>query len=147
LRSNGIDEKNNVIKSSAYFNETKEFFARSRFNYIQNHLPEFTAENLEQALIQAIKKQEEVEGIKSVTYEQKKEVYDSGELDFDKIVAEINELGKKFQAAKRLVECTEIIERHIGKNKKIKECTKSQVEALSLILDEIKELPQPQVEA
>ncbi|KOS00963.1 AAA family ATPase, partial [Paenibacillus polymyxa] len=77
VRSNGIDEKNQVIKSSAFLAETDKFFARSRFDYIQTGLKEFTAEALEEAIIKAIEKQEQVEGIKAVTYEEQKETLKS----------------------------------------------------------------------
>lgn len=73
LSSNGVDEDRKVIKSSAWLAETEEHFARSRFDYIDTYLPEFTAENLEKAIIEAVERQEQAEGIVAVTYEEQKQ--------------------------------------------------------------------------
>lgn len=67
VRSNGVDEANRVIKSSAYLAETDKFFARSRFDYIDTYIEEFTAENLEATIIKGIERQEQAEGIPAVT--------------------------------------------------------------------------------
>lgn len=140
LTSNGVDENNQVIKSSAWFAETDKFFARTKFDYMTTYLKEFTAENLEKAIIEAIEKQEEAEGIKAVTYEEQKEIYQSEELNFEELVQQINEIGTKLAEEDRVEEVVDIIEKYLGKGKKVSEAKKNQVEILAVILDELKDL-------
>jgi hypothetical protein len=138
--SNGVDENGKVIKSSAWLAETDKFFARSRFDYIDTYLEEFTAEALEEAIIKAIERQEKVEGIKAVSFEEQKAKYESEKLDYDELMAEIKEVGKALHEQGRTDEVTEIVERHLGKGRKVTECSKSQVQVMAIILDELKEL-------
>ncbi|WP_341323464.1 ATP-binding protein [Solibacillus sp. FSL H8-0523] len=140
LQSNGIDENNKVIKSSAWFAETPEFFARSRFDYMTTFIPEFTAENLEAAIAEGIRLQEEAEGIVAVSYNEQKESYQSEALDFDAIFSEINEIGNRLASSGYLDELLESVERHLGKGKKVGDVKPSQVDLLSLLLIEVKEL-------
>ena len=139
VRSNGVDEKGNVIKSSAFLAETDEFFARSRFDYIRTTLPEFTAEALEKAIIEAIEAQEQAEGIKAVTYEEQKETLSTGELNFDELKKEIIAVGKKLHQNNKGVIVNEIIEEHLGKGKKVTDFVKSQVQVMSVVLDALKD--------
>ncbi|WP_336761461.1 ATP-binding protein [Paenibacillus sp. USHLN196] len=139
VRSNGTDEKNQVIKSSAFMAETDKFFARSRFDYIQTGLQEFTAEALEEAIVRAIEKQEEIEGITAVTYDEQKETLTGEELEFDKLKAKIIEYGKKLHANDKGSIVNEIIENNLGKDKKVTDFVKSQVEVMAVVLDELKD--------
>lgn len=141
VQSNGVDEDGRVIKSSAYLAETDEFFARSRFDYIDTYLEEFTAENLEKAIKEAIKRQKEIEGEDVVvSYEEQQKRYQSDELDYDKLMKEIREIGVKLNKQNRLEEVNRIVEKHLGKDKKVTECTRDQVEVMDIILDDLKEL-------
>jgi glycerol-3-phosphate cytidylyltransferase-like family protein len=137
VRSNGTDDKNQVIKSSAYLAETSEFFARSRFDYIQTVLPEFTAEALEEAIIKAIERQEEVEGIKAVTYVEQKETLKSQTLNFDQLKTDIISAGKLLHSKNKGDVVTEIIENGLGKGKKVTDFTKNHVEMMVGVLDEL----------
>ncbi|QWU14333.1 AAA domain-containing protein [Paenibacillus sophorae] len=137
VRSNGTDEKNQVIKSSAFLAETDKFFARSRFDYIQTGLQEFTAEALEEAIIKAIERQEEVEGIKAVSYNEQKETLKSEVLDFEKLKAEIIAAGKLLHSNNKGDVVTEIIENGLGKGKKVTDFTKNHVEMMVGVLDEL----------
>ena len=140
LTSNGIDEEGKVIKSSAWFAETDEFFARSRFDYIDTHLQEFTAENLEKVIAKAIERQEEVEGITAVTYEEQKESFTSEKLDYEELMEEIKQTGGKLHKAGKLESLQEVVEKHLGVDAKVTDCTKNQVETMSVILDDLKDL-------
>ncbi len=140
LTSNGVDEEGNVVPSSAWFAETEKYFARSKFDYMITHIETFSAENLEKALVEAIEKQEEIEGVKAVTFQEQNEIYKSEELDFDKLVAEINQLGTQLAELERVEEVIEVIEKHLGKGKKVSEAKKTQVEVLAVILDDLKDL-------
>ncbi|RAP14845.1 ATP-binding protein [Bacillus velezensis] len=140
LSSNGVDEDRKVIKSSAWLAETDEHFARSRFDYIDTYLPEFTAENLEKAIIQAVERQEKAEGIVAVTYEEQKQNNASEELDYDSLMEQIKEVGIKLNEEGRLEEVNEITEKHLGKGVKVTECSRKQVNVMSVILDDLKDL-------
>ncbi|GJI61735.1 ATP-binding protein [Bacillus velezensis] len=140
LSSNGVDEDRKVIKSSAWLAETEEHFARSRFDYIDTYLPEFTAENLEKAIIEAVERQEEAEGIVAVTYEEQKQNNASEELDYDSLMDQIKEVGIKLNGEGRLEEVNEITEKHLGKGVKVTECSRKQVNVMSVILDDLKDL-------
>ncbi|MFO1442947.1 ATP-binding protein [Bacillus sp. Bva_UNVM-123] len=140
LTSNGIDEDGKVIKSSAWFAETDEFFARSRFDYMDTYLEEFTAENLEKVIAEGIKKQEEAEGITAVTYQEQKESYQSEELDYDQLMEEIKEIGVRMVEGDKADKLQDVVEHHLGIGKKVTECKKGQVQVMSLILDDLKEL-------
>ncbi|XWU17510.1 ATP-binding protein [Bacillus subtilis] len=140
LSSNGVDEDRKVIKSSAWLAETEEHFARSRFDYIDTYLPEFTAENLEKAIIEAVERQEQVEGIVAVTYEEQKQNNASEELDFNSLMDQIKEIGMKLNEEGRLEEVNEITEKHLGKGVKVTECSRKQVGVMSVILDDLKDL-------
>ncbi|KAF6620510.1 ATP-binding protein [Paenibacillus sp. EKM102P] len=137
LRSNGTDEKNQVIKSSAFLAETDKFFARSRFDYIQTGLREFTAEALEEAIIKAIEKQEEVEGIKAVTYEEQKETLKSQDLNFEELKTNIIAAGRFLHECGKGDTVTDIIENGLGKGKKVTDFTKNHVEMMVGVLDEL----------
>ncbi|MCP1459548.1 ATP-binding protein [Bacillus amyloliquefaciens] len=140
LSSNGVDEDRKVIKSSAWLAETDEHFARSRFDYIDTYLPEFTAENLEKAIIQAVERQEKAEGIVAVTYEEQKQNNASEELDYNSLMEQIKEVGIKLNEEGRLEEVNEITEKHLGKGVKVTECSRKQVNVMSVILDDLKDL-------
>lgn len=140
LEFGGIDEDGKVIKSSAWFAETDKFFARSRFDYIDTYLPEFTAENLEKAISEAIARQEEAEGIEAVSYEEQQGTYESEKLDFEAIRDEVNEIGNKLATSGHLDELLELVEKHLGKGKKVAEAKPSQVELLSLLLLDVRDL-------
>ncbi|ALS22191.1 ATP-binding protein [Paenibacillus naphthalenovorans] len=139
LKSNGVDDKGNVIKSSAYLAETPEYFARSRFDYIDTYIEEYTAENLENVIIKAIEKQEKKDGIKAVSFVQQRETKISEELDFETVYNETIATCKELASKDSLETVTEIIEEHLGKGKKVSDCTKSQVGILSLILDDLRD--------
>ncbi|MCY9166537.1 ATP-binding protein [Bacillus atrophaeus] len=140
LSSNGVDEDRKVIKSSAWLAETDEHFARSRFDYIDTYLPEFTAENLEKAIVEAVERQEQAEGIVAVTYEEQKQNNASEELDYDSLMEQIKEVGIKLNGEGRLEEVNEITEKHLGKGVKVTECSRKQVNVMSVILDDLKDL-------
>lgn len=140
LSSQGIDEDGKVINSSATFAETPEAFARSRFEHMRTHIDNYTAENLEKVIIEAIEKQEEADGVKAVSYEEQKESFTSDELVYEDLMQEIKDTGNAIAKADKLEELNDLIEKHLGQGAKITECKKGQEEVMSVILDEMKEL-------
>lgn len=124
----------------------------TRFQYMEPRIS-FSYKSLIDALNAAIDKEEEVSGPNAVTEE--RIIEESKELNFDDLLKEFNNLvinipgsadtglttpeGRHFSEywAPRI---TEITTKYLGTGKKVSQCTRGQVEQLSLIIDEMKEL-------
>lgn len=139
LKSNGVDEDGHVIPSSAYLAETDKWFARSRFETTPTYIPVWSAEAFEEAVNKGIEGLEKEKGVKAVTYQEQKAQNTSKEYDYDETMNEIQEIGQKFVDADKLDILTEIVEDTLGKGKKVSECTKKQIEAMVIILDNLKD--------
>lgn len=139
INSNGVNEKGEVIKSSAYCYENSNFFARSRFECCNPIIQEFTAENLINTIKEAVIKQAEKDGAQVVSYKEQREQNTTETEDFDTVMNEIQELGNKFVEAERVEELTEIIEGVLGPGGKVSNCTKKQLSAVIIIRDEMKQ--------
>ena len=155
LKSNGVDAEGKVIKSSGYLAETKEFFARARIEYTPTYLKEFTVESLTAAIQEGINKKRELENATVTSFEEQQKLNEVEELDFDALRTEFNtiianipgstdtdcvtEEGKKFKEywTPKIIQITE---KHLGKGARVSKCTENHAEALSLIIDDIKEL-------
>lgn len=137
VKSNGVDEKGKPVKSSGYFFQTKEFFARSRFEYCPEKIEIFSAENLEKAIAEAIQKEEELNGATVVSYEEQKAMNISVEENFEDVMVQVQSFGKAFIDKGVGKALTDIIESVLGKDKKVSECTDKQLDALIVIRDEL----------
>lgn len=139
LRSNGVDEEGKSLLSSAYLAETEEFFARTRFSYMDTYIEEFTAENFIDTIIEGIKRQNEAEGFDSVSFEEQQEIYSQEEEDFSDVVDEIKELfGRMSELGEEAVErYATIVEEHLGEDVAVSEATERQIEALKCIRDDL----------
>lgn len=124
-----------------------------RFQYIEPKIP-FGYQNLVDALNAAIDKEEEIAGKDAVTSE-KIHYEENKELDFDELTKEFNNIianipgstdtAQTTQEGKDFIEywvprITEITNKYLGNGKKVSQCSRGQVEQLSLIVDELKEL-------
>lgn len=119
--------------------------AGGRFKYIQKEIGT-DYQDLVNALNQAIDKEAEVKGSNLVTNE--REVTVKTDLDYDNLMNKFNGIIEKlidstnqeeFQTkwSPRIVQITE---RYLGKGKKVSQCTRDQVEMLSLIVADLEEL-------
>lgn len=139
LKSNGVDDEGRVIPSSAYLAETNEFFARSRFDTTPTYLPVWSAEALEEAVNIGIEGKEKESGVKAVSYEEQKAQNTSVSYDYDEVMDQLQEVGQKFAGAGKMDELTEIVEETLGRGKKVSECTKKQLDAMVIILDNLQD--------
>ncbi len=139
LTSGGIDEEGKVVLSTAHFAQTNEFFARSRFTECVTELYPFTAEGLEKVIMDAVEAEEKKSGVKAVEYEVQKQQNVSIVRDYDDVMREIQETGQKLIDADKVDIITEIVEETLGKGKKVSECTKKQIDAMEIILDNLKD--------
>lgn len=139
LRSNGVDDEGRVIPSSAYLAETDEFFARSRFDTTPTYLPVWTAEALEEAINIGIEGKEKETGVKAVSYAEQKAQNTSVTYDYDETMDKLQEVGQRFAKAGKMEDLTEIVEETLGRGKKVSECTKKQLDAMIIILDNLQD--------
>lgn len=139
VKANGVDEKGQLIKSSGYMVQTKEFFARSRFEHCPPVIKEFSAENLEKAINEAIENEEKLNNATIVSYAEQKAQNTSEVEDYDAVMDEIQAIGMKFVDAGLQNILTEIVEDTLGKGGKVAACSKRQIEALIIIRDNLKE--------
>ena len=147
LESNGIDKEGNVVPSTAYSRETKEYFARSKFTELPERIEEYTAENFTKALTEAIEKQNKKDGVKNVDYfeRQEQEGYNRKEEKFEDVMEEIKEMVDKIDEIDEKndnEDCgiffDETVEKHL-QGISVKDATPSQIEAVILIRDELKD--------
>lgn len=134
---NGTDESGNEIKSSLYMTNTKKYHAGSRFDYLVGYLKEFTAENLQNAIKDAIQKQEEADGVKAVSYEVQQATYKAPEKSYDELKTEIRKIAEEMFKSGRGDEYKAVVEEHLGKGKGVQDTDSSQVQLLELILSDI----------
>jgi hypothetical protein len=137
---NGLDESGNEIKSSLFTKNTRKYHAGSRFDYLPGYIKEFTAENLQIAISEAVKKQEEIEGVKTVDFKTQNSQYVNKTLTFDELQAKIKEIAMKLNDLDRMDEYKEVVENILGTGKKVSEATKKQQQQLELILNELEML-------
>ena len=137
VKSNGVDEDGKVIPSSAYLAETDEYFARSRFDTTPTYLPVWSAEALEEAVNIGIQGLVDKTGVDAVSYDVQKEMNTTETYDFDTVMDNLMEIGQRFADADKMEELTDIVESTLGVGRKVSQCTKKQLDALVIILDDL----------
>ena len=140
VEANGIDDKGNEILSSAYFVETDEYFARSRFDYVKDSIEEFTAEAFEKAIVDGIKKQLEEEGEDGVTFEEQQEIYAGEDVDHPTLLKQIKELYDEMKELNILNEYEAITEEYLGEGVRISDTSPKQIEPLICIREDLKDI-------
>lgn len=130
VKSNGIDaETGDTIYSSAYFRETSNFFARSRYTRIQPFIKEFTAENLTKAIEDGIAETAKDEGMGLVSFKEKNVIGDYTKEDYIQLLQPY--VAKLFSLYPDYV--AEQIESQLGVGKKLTEATDEQVTELGAL--------------
>lgn len=117
---------------------SKYLTAGSRSKYMSEKIP-FTYEALLADMEQAIDK--EMSNNNATVVDTPTEVYkdQSPEADFGEVVKEIKKIAKAFNAQEQMASYTKIAEKHLGKGRKVQDCTESQLDMLLLILDDLKD--------
>lgn len=140
VKGNGVDEETGKpIHSSLMLAATEGWFARTRNEYFDPCIEDFTADNLVKAYYDALDRQAKAEGVKPITLEEKEQQYATPELDYDEIMEEINGLGERFYEADKMDEVTNIVEAVLGSGKKVTQTTAKQVEAVAIILSDLQD--------
>ncbi len=145
---NGLDENGDEIPSSLFLKQTHQYHARSRFPYMIPYLKEFTMEGLEQAIIDAIEKQEQERQGSTVDYDTFKKTQEPERLSYEdlmekiRIIAEEKIMGANIpdEEKQNLANIfTDIVEKYLGLGKKVSEATNKQSEQLELILFDLQQ--------
>ena len=127
---------------------TPRYVAGSRFKYTPEVI-DFNYNSLVNAICEAIDKQAEEDGAQYFT-ETRNNLYTATtkELDFDELMGQFNDILTKVMTTAEeetfttywQPRITQIIETYLGKGSKVSQCTRDQVEALDLIVSELKDL-------
>ena len=122
--------------------EHRKIFYRDNLTHLAGatfrHMPETTDLSAD-AYSDAVKKAIESEGTDNIV-EGKREQSKGVEYDFDSIMKEIAELGKKLQKDGKANERQKVIEEVLGKGRKVKDLDESQAEIASVLVDKLKEI-------
>lgn len=131
LESNGVDENGEVILSTGICKETKNVFARSRFPAMVSRIEPFTAENLTNAILQAVKDTAKNEGLKGVKWTKKDDSYKAADW--------ISLIQPYFKAiSKKHPEwVSDLIITELGENRKISSATDDDVTQLENIYNQM----------
>lgn len=140
IEANGIDEKGNEIPSSAYFVETDDYFARSRFTYVKDSLEEFTAKAFEKAIIDGINAQLEAEGEDGVTFEEQQEIYAGEEVDHPTLLEQLKELYLEMKELDILGDYEAVIEEYLGEGVRVSDTSPKQIEPLICIREDLQDI-------
>lgn len=135
-------EREGESKTVLFLRGTPQFEAGSRFKHTPSVI-KFEYEALVKAIADAIEKEEEDKGQTTVV-ETNGNVYQEVELSFDDLKNEIKDLTAKLVEAKGAdvakKAMKDLVELHLGKGRTLKDVTESQVEQLSLVAYDLKEM-------
>lgn len=140
LRPNGLDEHGNEILSSAFFVNTPYFLSRSRFTYMPKKLQEFTLENLESALSEAIEKEEAEKSGSTVSFKDFQETQHPAEATLEELKEKVKECVMKLQSLNRMEEYMEIVSKYLPSGVGVKDAKKTHKEQVKMIVFELEQL-------
>ena len=130
LLPNGVDENGNTIYSTAICKETKEIFARSRYK-MQSKIEEFTAKNLETAILKAIELSAKDEGAETKEWTKKDEEYNAKDW------VELIQPYYKAIFSKFPEKAKDIVEEELGEGNKVSKATNEDIVALENIYNQL----------
>ncbi len=146
--SRAITDEDQNTSTKLFMRGTERYMAGSRFRFTPDYI-DFSYENLVNAISDAINKQAEVDG-KDYFTDERSNVFSHGtiELDFDVLMEEFNEtvegLIAKYPEAefqsKIQPKIVSITDKYLGKGQKVSQISREQTEALSLIIEDLKDL-------
>lgn len=145
-----VEDAEGNFSTRLFMRRTPRYVAGSRFRYTPESI-EFTYENLVNAIKEAIDKEAEMQKNDNLFTDKINNYYkenNSNELNFTNLMETFNSIikqlinknGEEYFSSILQPAVTAIIEKYLGKNKKVGNCTPDQVEALFLIVEDLKEL-------
>ena len=149
------DEVTGKEKVVMFMRGTSRFEAGSRFKYTPDFI-DLSYDNLVKAIGDALDKQMEEDGAELFTKERENVHLDTtSDLDFDALVKEFNDMVANIPGSSDMTAETEdgqkfreywqprisqIIEKYLGKGHRMKDATRDQIEAVSLVVYDMREL-------
>lgn len=127
-------DKNGIESRKIFYRDAPNHLAGSSFR----NMPEYT-ELSAQAYEQAAKDAINNEGKNNIE-EKQREQSKGATYDYNALMTEVAELGKKLQQDGKAEERNKVIENVLGKGRKVKDLDESQSEVLSVLVDELKEI-------
>ena len=150
-----VTDENNNEKVVMFMRGTSRYEAGSRFKYTPDYI-DLSYDNLVKAIGDALDKQMAEDGTDLFTDKRENVHIDTtSTLDFDELMKEFGNIianipgssdgsaetedGVKFRDywQPRITQC---IEKYLGKGKKMKDATRDQVEAIDLVVSELREM-------
>lgn len=137
-RSIDTDDGNKTI---LFMRGTPRFVAGSRFRFTPDFI-EFSYDNLVNAIAEAIDKEAAASNGTLVTDEKTQVVSQEETYDFEALMKEFQDLvGTLMQKDQgNAIKITQIVDKHLGKGKKVGDCTAEQAAIIDLIVHDIKAL-------
>lgn len=132
----------NGMQTRLFLRGTPRFIAGSRFRYTPDSI-EFTYENLVNAIGDAIEEEARQDRSRVINESQAAQVYTAEEeYNFPKMMDEFQSLvGDLIQKSPNMTaKITSIIDKHLGRGKKVGDCTAANAPQLDLILDDLRDL-------
>ena len=144
-----ITQEDGTVSTKLFMRGSTRFMAGSRFKYTPDVI-DFNYESLVNAIGDAIDKQAAEDGAELFSDGATKNIFEdtTKELNFDDLMAEFNSIVQKLMeqndeqtfVTQWQPKLTEIIEKYLGKGNKVSNCNRTQVEAISLIVEDLKDL-------
>lgn len=139
-KGNGVNpETGKSLHSSLMLAGNEEYFARTRNEYFNPCVEDFTGPNLINEYYDALDRQSKAEGVTPITKAEQDKQYESEKVDFDALMSEVTELGQKLAEIKGVDALTDIVENVMGKGAKVTLATPKQSQAVQIVLMDIKE--------
>ena len=105
-----------------------------------SYIEEFSFENIDKALMEAVEKQASVDGVKTVSFQEYKEEQTVERLSFEEVKTTIGKYATKLDELGRFDEFEEIVSNNLGVGKKVSTATKKSIDQLEIILSELESL-------
>lgn len=139
--SRGVEDEAGNVETRLFLRGTPSYVAGSRFKYVPTSI-EFTYENLVKAISDAIDKQADEDGGKFVTDEVTQVVTKDVEYNFDILFAKFQDLVGELMSRNQsyATKITAVVDKYLGKGKKVNDCTEEQAEQLDLIVHDLEEM-------
>lgn len=143
--SRAVTDKDGNLSTKLFMRGTPRYEAGSRFKYTPDFI-DFSYENLVNAIATAIDKQTKEDGAQYFTDTRKNAYEDTTkDLNFDELIKGCNDLIKAMidnnsdEVFKEFYQprIVQITDRYLGRGQKMSQCSREQVEALSLIYDDL----------
>lgn len=142
-----VQDIDGKMTTKLFMRGTPRYMAGSRFKYTPDCI-DFTYKNLVEAIGNAIDKQMQEDGTEYFT-DTKENLYTvSDKPNYDELMETFNNLINSLVSREDEIRfkdywqprIVEITDKYLGHGKKVSQCTREQTQALSLIIDELKDL-------